>query len=139
MAGPRFYSPFDETMWQSIAEGRMQIQCCEECGRYRYPPGACCPDCLSTRASWKPISGKARVLSWITYRKQYLPAYPVPAIVVAAMLEEGEILITNIDPGEAGGLAVDRPVRVVYGDHPDGYRIPRFTLADAPAGQEASR
>lgn len=128
MAGPKLHSPFDARMWDSIAEDRMRIQRCTECGRRRYPPGACCPDCLSTEASWEPITGNATVLSWTTYHRQYLPAYPAPAVIVAAMLEEGEILITNIDPDEAGELALDRPVRVVYADHPDGYRIPRFTL-----------
>jgi hypothetical protein len=133
MAGPRLYSPFDKTMWESIAEGKMKIQRCEECGTYRYPPGACCPNCLSTEMQWEEISGTGKVLSWITYHKQYLPAYPAPTTVVAAMLDEGEILITNIDQTETKDLAVDRPIRVIYGDHPDGYRIPRFTLADGPA------
>lgn len=131
MSGPRLYSPFDRTMWDSIAEGRMRIQRCSECGTYRYPPGACCPNCLSTEAKWEEISGKGKVLSWTTYHKQYLPAYPVPTTIVAAMLEEGEILITNIDHEEAKHLALDRPVRVIYGDHPDGYKIPRFTLREA--------
>ena len=131
MAGPRLYSPYDVPMWESISAGRMRIQCCDECSTFRYPPGACCPNCLSTDATWKEISGKGKVLSWTTYHKQYLPAYPAPTTVVAAMLEEGEILITNIDASETGALALDKPVRVIYGDHPDGYRIPRFTLAEA--------
>jgi uncharacterized OB-fold protein len=130
MAGPRLYSPFDRTMWDSIAEGRMRIQCCDECGTYRYPPGACCPNCLSTESRWQEISGKGRVLSWITYHKQYLPAYPAPTTVVATMLDEGEILIAPMDHAETKDLALDRPVRVIYGDHPDGYKIPRVTLAD---------
>ena len=129
MAGPRHYSPYDATLWDSFAEDRMRLQCCDDCGTFRYPPGACCPQCLSTAATWQPIAGTGRVLSWTTYHRQYLPAYPAPTTVVAAMLDEGEILITNIDPSEVGDLALDRPVRVVYGDHPDGYRIPRFTLA----------
>lgn len=129
MPGPRLYSPFDETMWKSIAEGGMRIQRCDECSTYRYPPGACCPNCLSIDFGWEPISGNAKVLSWITYHKQYLPAYPAPTTIVAAMLDEGEILITNIDASETDKLSVDCAVRVVYGDHPDGYKIPRFTLA----------
>ena len=31
MPGPRLYSPFDETMWESVAEGGMRIQRCDEC------------------------------------------------------------------------------------------------------------
>ncbi|MGV6875645.1 Zn-ribbon domain-containing OB-fold protein [Pseudochelatococcus sp. B33] len=134
MTGPRFYSPFDEPLWKSISKGQIRIQRCSECGAYRYPPGACCPTCLSVESTWEPIAGKGKVLSWTTYHKQYLPAYPVPTTVVAAMLDEGEIFITNIAEDEVADLAIDRTVRVVYADHPDGYRIPRFTLAPAAVG-----
>ncbi|MGQ7793605.1 Zn-ribbon domain-containing OB-fold protein [Faunimonas sp. B44] len=133
MAGPRLYSPYDQTMWESIAEDRMRMQRCGECGTFRYPPGACCPNCLSTEADWEEVSGRGKVLSWITYHKQYLPAYPAPTTIVAAMLDEGQILITNIDRAETPKLALDRPVRLIYGDHPDGYRIPRFTIDEQPA------
>ncbi|GAA4339028.1 hypothetical protein GCM10023144_36760 [Pigmentiphaga soli] len=126
MPGPRLYSMFDQTMWESIANGRMRIQRCGDCAAYRYPPAACCAKCLSTKFSWEPISGKAKALSWITYHRQYLPAYPVPTTIVAAMLEEGEILIASMDTSMVGQLKLDCPVRVVYGEHPDGYKIPRF-------------
>jgi uncharacterized OB-fold protein len=130
MAGPRVYSPYDVVMWDSIAQDRMRLQRCAECETFRYPPAACCHACLSKEATWEEISGNGRVLSWTTYHKQYLPAYPVPTTVVAAMLDEGPILITNVDQGDTQNLGLDRPVRVVYGDHPDGYRIPRFAVGD---------
>ena len=140
-AHPRFYSPYDEVLWKSIAEGALRLQRCSDCGTYRYPPGACCPKCLSIDATWEKVSGSGRVLSWMTYHKQYLPAYPAPTTIVAAELEEGPILITNIDHGETASLSIDRPVRIIYGDHPDGYRIPRFTLAGdaAPPGSRPDR
>jgi uncharacterized OB-fold protein len=132
-AHPRFYSPYDEVLWKSMAEGALRLQRCSGCGIYRYPPGACCPNCLSTDATWEKVSGSGRVLSWMTYHRQYLPAYPAPTTIVAAELEEGPIFITNIDHGETAKLAIDRRVRIIYGDHPDGYRIARFTLAQNAA------
>ena len=129
--GPRQYSYYDQFLWQSISEDAIRFQKCSECGTFRYPPGGCCPTCLSTEATWEKLSGRGRVLSWITYHRQYLPAYPAPTTVIAAELEEGPIFITNIDHAEAAGLKLDQPVRIVYGDHRDGYRIPRFTLVDA--------
>lgn len=128
--GPRLYSHYDQPFWDSVAKDAMRLQRCSDCGTFRYPPGACCPNCMSTNATWETISGKGKVLSWTTYHKQYLPAYPVPTTIVAAEMSEGNIFITNIDPGETNRLAVGRPLRIVYGDHPDGYRIPRFTLED---------
>lgn len=129
MDHPRFYSPYDEPFWRSINEESMRIQCCSECGRCRYPPGACCPNCLSTEATWKEVSGRGRILSWTTFHRQYLPAYPAPTTVVAVELEEGPIFISNIDDKERSKLKVNVPVRLIYGKHLDGYTIPRFTLA----------
>ena len=128
-AYPRLYSPYDKPMWDSVTEGGMRLQCCAECGLFRYPPGACCPNCLSTEAHWQKLSGAGRVLSWTTYHRQYLPAYPPPHTVVAVQLAEGPIMIGNIDVADTARLKADAPVELIYGDHPDGFRLPRFRLA----------
>jgi uncharacterized OB-fold protein len=130
-AYPRLYSPYDKPMWDSITENTMRLQCCAECSLYRYPPGACCPNCLSTAANWEKLSGKATVLSWTTYHRQYLPAYPAPHTVVAVQLAEGPIMIGNIDVGDTPKLKAGVTVELIYGDHPDGYRLPRFRLEAA--------
>ena len=108
-------------------------QGCAACGGFRYPPGPCCPACLSTEASWEPLSGRGRVLSWTTFHRQYLPAYPAPLTCVAVALEEGPIMIGNIDEADAEALTLDAPVELIYGTHPDGYALPRFRLAPAGA------
>ena len=130
-AYPRLYSPYDKPMWDSVAGDGMRIQCCTECSLHRYPPGACCPNCLSTEARWAKLSGKATVLSWTTFHRQYLPAYPAPYTVVAVKLAEGPIMIANIDVELAPKLKRGVEVELTYADHPDGYRLPRFQLAEA--------
>jgi Predicted nucleic-acid-binding protein containing a Zn-ribbon len=131
-SGPRHYSPYDAPMWESIGQRRMTLQQCE-CGSFRYPPGPACPDCGSLRYAWVPLSGRARLLSWTIFHRQYLPAYPAPTLVVAAQLEEGPIMVANMDVSIAAELALDRPLVMAYADHPDGYVIPVFRLS-APAG-----
>ena len=37
----------------SPARRILRLQRCANCGRFRYPPGACCPNCLSTEAGWE--------------------------------------------------------------------------------------
>jgi uncharacterized OB-fold protein len=118
-------------MWDSVTAGAMRLQCCAECGLMRYPPGACCPNCLSTEARWEPLSGAGHVLSWTTYHRQYLPAYPAPHTVVAVQLAEGPIMIGNVDAADAARLKADAAVELFYADHPDGYRLPRFRLRAA--------
>jgi len=125
---PRFYSPYDESFWSSVSDDAASMQRCSDCEQHRYPPSACCPNCLSTNATWEKISGIGHVLSWTTLHKQYLPAYPAPTTIVAARLEEGPIFLSNIDGKEVNALKIGAPVKIIYGDHPDGYRIPRLTL-----------
>jgi len=125
---PRYYSPYDKPMWESVAAGALRLQRCAECGRFRFPPGACCPECLSTNASWDRVSGRGRVLTWTVFHRQYLPAYPPPAVCVAVRLDEGPIFIANVDAADASALRIDAEVEMIYGTHPDGYALPRFRL-----------
>lgn len=130
-AYPRFYSHYDQPLWDSIAAHRMTLQRCTSCGTHRYPPGPNCAACLSLDYEWAPICGRGTLLSWTTFHKQYLPAYPAPTTVIAVLLEEGPILISNIDEAARPRLRLDAPVEMFYGAHPDGYALPRFRLAEA--------
>jgi hypothetical protein len=75
-----------------------------------------------------PLSGRGRVLSWTTFHRQYLPAYPPPVTCVAVQLPEGPIMVGNVDAAEVDGLALDAEVTLIYGVHPDGYALPRFRI-----------
>lgn len=127
--GPRLFSPYDAPMWESIAGRAMRLQRCTRCGTFRYPPGPACPQCLGLEATWEPLAGTGRILSWTTFHRQYLPAYPPPHTVVAVRLDEGPIMVGNIAPEHVGMLAVDGAVRMIYTSHPDGYLIPAFVPA----------
>jgi uncharacterized protein len=127
-AHPTYYSPYDEIYWTSIADGATRIQKCKACATLRYPPGACCPECLGIEADWVVITGRGTVLSWTTLHRQYLPAYPAPSTVVVVQLEEGPIMISNIDEADRKRLKIGAPTQMTYFDHPDGYRLSRFVI-----------
>lgn len=127
---PRYYSMYDKPMWDSIAERQMKLQRCPESGVFRYPPGPACPVSLSMEYEWTPISGRAKIISWTVFHRQYLPAYPVPHLVVAVQLEEGPIMVSYMDHADLHNVALDVPVKMVYVDHPDGYCVNKFVLAD---------
>lgn len=129
-AHPTLYSPYDAGLWDSIRDGAMALQQCTGCGTFRYPPGAACPGCLSTDFAWTPLSGEAAALSWTTFHRQYLPAYPAPHTVVAAQLAEGPILIAGMDEAEREDLTLGAALKIAVREHPDGYKVPWFTLAD---------
>jgi hypothetical protein len=85
------------------------------------------------------LSGRGRLLSWTTFHRQYLTAYPPPVTCVAVELEEGPILIGNVDAAETANLQIDVPVELIYGTHHDGYALPRFRLAKAAVRKQRQR
>lgn len=129
---PRVLGHYDEPFWRHMQDdGRMHLQCCNDCGTWRYPPGPVCHACLSPSSEWKPVSGGGELLSWVTFHKQYLPAYPAPYNVIAVRLDEGPTLISNlIEDPEPGDRPIGRRVRLTLVAMADGVALPRFEFAD---------
>lgn len=77
--------------FEALADGRLELQRCEDCGRPRYPIGPVCPHCRSLRFAWTGLSGRGSVHSWIRYQRSYLEEFAslMPYSVVCAQLEEG--------------------------------------------------
>ena len=53
-------------MTAAAAEGRFELQVCQECSAVQYPPREACHRCLSPRLKWTPQSGEGRLLSTTT-------------------------------------------------------------------------
>jgi len=119
---------YDAPMWASIRERRMRLPCCKACGAWQYPPGPGCPACLSTDLEWRAVSGGARIVSWVVLHRQYLPAYPAPYNVIAVRLDEGPLMVSNLEGPTPEGSWIRRRVRLTYATMPDGAVLPRFVL-----------
>ena len=50
----------------AAAEGRFELQVCEECQTVQYPPRAACVHCLSSRLRWREQSGEGELVSATT-------------------------------------------------------------------------
>ena len=50
-------------MTASAANGKFELQTCEDCGAVQYPPREACHVCLSPRLQWREQSGKAQLLA----------------------------------------------------------------------------
>jgi len=121
--------PYDAEFWRHVHAQRLCLQRCAHCGAFRYPPGPACADCLSPDARWTPVCGAGTILSWAVFHRTYLPAYPSPYNVIAVRLEEGPILVSNLQGETPPGDWIGRAVRLVYAAMPDGFVLPRFVLA----------
>jgi 3-oxoacyl-[acyl-carrier protein] reductase len=47
----------------AAAQGRFELQVCEECGRVQYPPREACHHCLSPSLEWRTQSGEGELIS----------------------------------------------------------------------------
>jgi uncharacterized OB-fold protein len=121
---------YDAPLWESIRARRMRLQRCAACGAWQYPPGPGCPECLSEALEWREVSGGARVVSWAVFHRQYLPAYPAPYNVVVVRLDEGPLMVSNLEGRAPQGSWIGARMRLVYATMPDGAVLPRFALAN---------
>ncbi|MFT3820179.1 MAG: SDR family NAD(P)-dependent oxidoreductase [Rubrivivax sp.] len=50
----------------AAAEGRFELQVCQDCGAVQYPPREACGHCTSPRLRWRPQSGAGQLLAVTT-------------------------------------------------------------------------
>ena len=106
-------SPDDEMFWEYAARRELRLQRCSACGRFRYPPAPCCPECLSDEVEWVAVSGRARLLTWARFHRTYFPGLPAPYVVAVVELDEGPLMTGNVEE-EALPLRAGASMRVVY-------------------------
>src|SRR6266536_2841961 len=76
------------------------MQKCTNCGKFRWPPSPRCPACWSPASEWTLLSGHGLMRSWVTYRRQYYPEFPIQYSVALVELDEGpryQALLVNCD------------------------------------------
>jgi uncharacterized OB-fold protein len=92
--------PFDPTLpipdrdsqpyWHALAEGRLEIQQCLDCGHWTWPPRPICPRCHNFNLEFRPVSGKGEVHAWVTPHRAFFPRLKdyVPFSIALVRLDE---------------------------------------------------
>jgi uncharacterized protein len=107
----------DLPMWASMQAGKLQLQRCDSCGHFRYPPAPVCPLCLAAKATWTAVSGRGTVLSWVIFHKKYFDDHVPPYNSVAVQLEEGPIIVTQLQGSEPQGSWIGETIELCYAEH----------------------
>ena len=110
--------------------GELTLQHCDECGHVWFPSAQCCPRCLSRQITWKPVSGRGRLWSWVVMHQRYIPAFgdDLPYAVAFVELAEGPFMMSSIVDARPEELACDLPVQVVFEQATDEVALPKFRL-----------
>lgn len=124
-------SPESVPFWKAAADHRLEIPCCNACGRHWFPPSRSCPHCLSDDVRFAPVSGKGKVYSFVIYDRVYHPAFAadVPYVVALVELDEGPRMITNIVGIQPEDVRCEMRVEVVFEAAGEGMSKPCFRPA----------
>jgi uncharacterized OB-fold protein len=118
--------------WASCARHAMELQRCEACAAFRYPPRSVCPRCLDDRAVWVPVRGTGTVYVQLAVYPRGKGASPEPFSLTIVELDEGVRMWSNVVGCAPDDVRIGDRVRITYQDVTDG-AIPRFEL-DASLG-----
>jgi uncharacterized OB-fold protein len=118
-----------QRFWDAVQERRLVMPACDRCGKVTFPPTVACPACSGAAFTWKEMSGRGKVFSFVVYHRVYHPAFAdkVPYVVAVVELEEGPRIISNVVGMPVEDVQCEMPVTVVYEEVRDGYLIPKFT------------
>lgn len=121
-----------EPYWAACNEGRLIMQRCNACAKFRWQPSPWCTYCASDVFTWIPLSGHGRVITWTEITHPVHPAALalVPYIVAEiGLVEQADLrMLSNIVDAIAADIAIDAPVELAFVTHPSGQRLPVFRL-----------
>jgi uncharacterized OB-fold protein len=114
--------------WAAAKEERLAAPLCGDCGHVFFPPGACCPKCLSQNLTWRTLCGRGSIESWVVFHQLYYKGFAedMPYNVAVVKLDEGISMMSNIVGVPNRELKSGTKVEVVFEKATDEVTIPKF-------------
>ena len=116
--------------WDACNDGRLVMQRCSACARFRWHPAPLCPDCGGREHTWDPLSGRGTVTTWTVVTHPVHPAASsrVPYVVCEVELEEqaGLRMLSNVVDCDPDTVSIGMAVEVAFEAHPTGQMLPVF-------------
>lgn len=114
--------------WAAAREQRLAAPECGDCGHIFFPPGACCPRCMSQKLGWRTLSGRGRVESWTVFHQLYYKGFAadLPYNVAVIRLDEGISLMSNVTGIPNDQLHAGMEVEAVFEPATEEITIPKF-------------
>lgn len=116
--------------FEAAARGELVVNVCAACGHVLHLPRPYCHHCGSFAVDWRPVSGRARLVSWTTVHQPFHPAFEVPYTVVLVELDTvpGARLVGHLpgQPDLTDGMAMEARFEAVA----DGVVLPQWAPVD---------
>lgn len=120
-----------ELFWKGCRDGKLLLQRCTSCGRYRYPPRPGCPHCTAPDAEWLATTGKGFVYSWFIAHHPVHPSVvdKVPYNVIMVQLDEGPRIVSQLVGADPGDIREGLRVEVVFEPVTPEISLPLFRVS----------
>jgi uncharacterized protein len=111
-------TPESEPFWEACRRHSLELQRCDACGKFWFPPSNRCPHCLSGDWKWSPVSGSGQVFTFTVFHRAYHKGFAdeLPYAVAVVELHEGPRLVSNIVGCAPDDVKIGMPVAVVFED-----------------------
>ena len=102
--------------WQALAQDRIELPRCNQCGHWIFYPRPLCPRCHSTDISWREVSGSARVYTMSVVHRATHPWFldKTPYVYAVVELDIGVRLPTTIVECAPDEVVVGMQVEPVF-------------------------
>jgi uncharacterized OB-fold protein len=129
----RVRGPGHDDFWAWCDKGELRVQRCGACKRLSWPVVKACEYCGGESLAWDKMSGRARLVSWCAFERDYYNGLlPLPWETILVELEEGAMVVSNPAGLSWDDYKLDMPMKVTFIDCEDeggAYHLPVFEKA----------
>lgn len=127
MADDALHWPLVAAYFDHVADGRLAVPECGDCGETHFPPRVVCPYCLSSSVELRESTGRGTVYSFTVVHLDHHPTWGDEAPYVNALvsLDDGPTVFGNLVACDPAAVAVGDPVRATF-ESVDGLPLPMF-------------
>jgi hypothetical protein len=130
--------PLAEFYWRAVAEGRLEILRCDDCGHYVHYPRPICDRCLSESLTPSVVSGRGTLYAWTAVMQAFHPYFvdKLPYLLAVVELEEqaGLKVTTNLVGMTEEQVRCGMPLEVVFTEVVPGFTLPFFRSTSTTEG-----
>lgn len=115
-----------EQFWSYCRDSQFRLQQCRKCRLFRYPPRSHCAACGESGARWTDSSGRAALVTYAVYRRDFESGLEVPYVIGLVELAEGPRMITRLTGCAPGDVRIGMPLVLEFENSPEGQPLPLF-------------
>jgi len=111
-------TPETAPFWEACRRHSLELQQCDACSKFWFPPSNRCPHCLSADWKWSAVSGKGQVFTFTVFHRAYHKGFAdeLPYAVAVVELDEGPRLVSNVVGCAPEDVKIGMPVSVIFQD-----------------------